>query len=327
MACGIGTPYRGVWLRAVFAAMHKVAQQHPCSVYSVIEKLKEYAPSSTPHEDLDGIHDRFLQCGEFDLSLVRCEPSPSHMHGPTKSPLPTCHQAARASTCTRVHHPYSSQLKAELWRVAGRTACRRALTSLLYGYALCSTDRGMGGRVADRLFTDLHNDPDIFADGWDTRADAAEEVKAGRLAAREATRREEKERKLDQEAELKVSARVREASSRTLSTRTRRALGSGGGGRSVVGVCIAGSGGDGARFEVAALVRVAGLEGPAKAPVTVGAVVVWLSLYEALFARYIGAATAAVTVGAAVAAARAEEARLLRFNRLLYPLRFRSHPH
>ena len=61
-------------MRAAFAAMHKVAQQHPCSVFSVIEKLKEYAISST-HEGLDGIHDRFLQSAEFDLSLVRRLPT------------------------------------------------------------------------------------------------------------------------------------------------------------------------------------------------------------------------------------------------------------
>ena len=69
---------------AAFAAMHKVVQQHPCSVYSVIEKLKEYAPSST-HEGLNGIHNRFLQCAEFDFSLVRCQSSPSHIHGPPPS--------------------------------------------------------------------------------------------------------------------------------------------------------------------------------------------------------------------------------------------------
>ena len=236
----------------------------------------------------------------------------------------------------------------------------RALTSLLFGYTLCSTDRAqIGGRDADRFFTFLHTDPDIFADGWGTKAGAVEEVEeveesseeeseaevekltkeqeveAGRLAARKAAREETRQEKLLQEIESKVHTRVREASSLTLSARTRRALGSGGS-RSVVGVCIAGGSKatdmnsmftllrpyedyalDGARFEVAALVRLTNLEGRAEATVTVGAVVVWLSLHEALCAMR--AARAAVTAGAAAAAARAEEARFLRSNRHLQP--------
>ena len=143
-----------------------------------------------------------------------------------------------------------------------------------------------------------------------------QEVEAGRLAARKAAREETRQEKLLQEIESKVHTRVREASSLTLSARTRRALGSGGS-HSVVGVCVAGSGGDGARFEVAALVRLTNLEGRAEATVTVGAVVVGLSLHEALCAMR--AARAAVTAGAAAAAARAEEARLLRSNRHLQP--------
>ena len=345
-------------MRAAFAAMHKVAQQHPCSVFSVIEKLKEHAPSST-HEGLDGIHDRFLQCAEFDFSLVRCQSSPSYIHEtpPRKHLL-----SLPASAPTLAHRPHSAQLKAELWRVAGKTACRRALTSLLYGYTLCAADRALiGGRHTDRLFTALHNNTDLFAHGWGTKAGAVEEVEeeseeeagaeaeveeltkeerveAGRLAARKAARREEREKKEVQEIESKVKTRVREACSLTLSARTRRALGSGGS-RSVVGVCIAGSSRvtdmnsmftllrpyedyalDGARFEVAALVRLTSPQGRAEATVTVGAVVVWLSIDEALCGWHMRAARAAVAVGAAAAAAaaRAEEARLLRSNRHLH---------
>ena len=162
-----------------------------------------------------------------------------------------------------------------------------------------------------------------------------ERVEAGRLAARKAARREEREKKEVQEIESKVKTRVREACSLTLSARTRRALGSGGS-RSVVGVCIAGSSRvnsmftllrpyedyalDGARFEVAALVRLTSPQGRAEATVTVGAVVVWLSIDEALCGWHMRAARAAVAVGAAAAAAaaRAEEARLLRSNRHLH---------
>ena len=193
------------------------------------------------------------------------------------------------------------------------------------------------------FFTALHTDPDIFADGWGTKAGAVEEVEeveesseeeseaevekltkeqeveAGRLAARKAAREETRQEKLLQEIESKVHTRVREASSRTLSARTRRALGSGGSRSAAVGVCVAGSGGGGPRFEVAALVRLTNLEGRAKATVTVGAVVVWLSLHEALYGAILRAARAAVTAGAAAAAARAEEARLLRSNRHLHP--------
>ena len=194
------------------------------------------------------------------------------------------------------------------------------------------------------FFTALHTDPDIFADGWGTKAGAVEEVEeveessseeeseaevkeltkgqeveAGRLAARKAAREETRQEKWLQEIESKLHTRVREASSLTLSARTRRALGSGGSRSAVVGVCVAGSGGDGPRFEVAALVRLTNLEGRAKATVTVGAVVVWLSLHEALFVPWLDVARAAVTTGAAAAAARAEEARLLRSNRHLHP--------
>ena len=295
------------------------------------------------------------------------------MHGtPTTSPPPTRHQAPPLVTCFDAHaRPHAAQLKAELFRVAGKTACRRALTSLLFGYTLGSTDRArIGGRDTDRLFTALHNDPDLFA-GWDTKADAAEEadeeseeeleaeeltkeeeVEAGRLAARNTARREKREKKEVQEIESKLKTRVREACSLTLSARTRRALGSGGS-RSVVGVCIAGGSKatdmnsmftllrpyrdyalDGARFEVAALVRLTSLQGRAEATVTVGAVVVWLSLDEALCGWHMRAARAAVTVGAAAAAARAEEARPLRPNRHLQPLplnpppsSLKPHPH
>ena len=256
---------------------------------------------------------------------------------------------------------------------------------MLYGYTLCAADRALiGGRHTNRLFTALHNNTDLFAHGWGTKAGAVEEVEeefeeeaeaeaeveeltkeerveAGRLAARKAARRaarrEEREKKEVQEIESKVKTRVREACSLTLSARTRPALGSGGS-RSVVGVCIAGSSRvtgmnsmftllrpyedydlDGARFEVAALVRLTSPQGRAEATVTVGAVVVWLSIDEALCGWHMRAARAAVAVGAAAAAAaaRAEEARLLRSNLHLHtpypsltPLRFRGlkpHPH
>ena len=244
---------------------------------------------------------------------------------------------------------------------------------MLYGYTLCAADRALiGGRHTDRLFTALHNNTDLFAHGWGTKAGAVEEVEeeseeeagaeaeveeltkeegvdAGRLAARKAARREEREKKEVQEIESKVKTRVREACSLTLSARTRRALSSGGS-RSVVGVCIAGRSRvnsmftllrpyedyalDGARFEVAALVRLTSPQGRAEATVTMGAVVVWLSIDEALCGWHMRAARAAVAVGAAAAAAaaaRAEEARLLRSNLHLhtpYPslplLRFRG---
>ena len=67
--------------------MDRPYRKHPFSVFSAIEKLKEYVPSCDcfrPHETLDHIYARFLR-GEFQTEVAAPQlPSAQHPPLPNK---------------------------------------------------------------------------------------------------------------------------------------------------------------------------------------------------------------------------------------------------
>lgn len=103
--------------------------------------------------------------GEFDLDQVRGRllrhihetPTPPTM---TFTTSPPCY----ASTPTLALRPHATQFMAELWTVAGKRACRRALKSCIVGHALSPTDgAAMAAMRARWLLTAIHNNPVAFA--------------------------------------------------------------------------------------------------------------------------------------------------------------------
>ena len=79
----------------------------------------------------------------------------------TLRPHNSCAQPFAASL-SRSPIVYSAQLMAELWRVAGKRACCRALMSLVVNRRLGPTEPGCSQHACSSILTHLNNNPKCF---------------------------------------------------------------------------------------------------------------------------------------------------------------------
>ena len=83
------------------------------------------------------------------------------MHDPP-APQLTRAPALCCVTATLTHRLYSTQMQAELWRIAGKRACCRALYSLLHNRPLLSTESGYPRDRCGAILTLVDMDPRLY---------------------------------------------------------------------------------------------------------------------------------------------------------------------